>query len=110
MLIASVRMSGAPDCSCRNAYFFIKLDDTKSISSSSFDHTDVDPEAICSTMSATDVDIIVAALKMALNCRQAFGFTFRNAAFLFEAFSGDEANTFCVVKDVSIAEFDFLSP
>ena len=110
MLIAGDRMMGAPDCSCRNAYLFIKLDDTESVSSSSLDHADVNTEAICSTMSATNVDVVVAALKMALNGWEAFCFTIRDPAFLFKAFSGNKAYTFCGVKDLSIAEFDFFGP
>lgn len=110
VLIAGYRMIRTPNGSCGNACLFVKLDDAKSISSSTFDHTDIKAETICGTMSTTDVDVVIAALEVTLDCRQACCYTIQYPAFLFETFSGNETNALCAVKHLSTAKFDFFGP
>lgn len=69
VLVAGNRMSWAPYSSRRNAYLFVELDDTESISSGTFHHADVNAEAIRSAMCAADMNIVIAALKVAFDSR-----------------------------------------
>jgi hypothetical protein len=110
MFIAGDRMIRTPDCCRGNTCLFVELDDVESISASAFDHIDINAKPIGSSMSATNMDIIVAALEVAFHCRQACGYAIQDPAFLIEALSRNKTDTLCVVEDLSIAELDLFRP
>jgi hypothetical protein len=101
-------------CSCWNSCLEVELDDAECVSSSTFDHADIEEESVTvrgnGSMSAAHVKVCIAALEVTFDRWQTCGHTIRHGALLFESLPWNEANSLRIVEDLSIAELDLLGP
>ena len=101
-------------CGCWNSGLEVELDGVECVSSSTFDHADIEEESVAvrgnGSMSTAHVEMCIAALEVTFDRWQTCSHTIRHGALLFEAVPRNEANSLCIVEDLSIAELDFLGP